>query len=206
MRIRINLSIVTTTSALTHSGDPWIPLLDFFNGHEPSNHQGIGRRNFFLIGSVGYAFCSIRNGKWCFILFRRSGDGRSVRGSVIFAGGVGVFQATILVEHRGFLSTVTQFLTHGLHLSFQYLYPFPQLLLSMVGFIELNSMTVETLLELVHSMVDILVPFHATVDQSLHSTSHVFFDGGNPCLLLPPLLGHSAHLMELPLQSIGLNK
>jgi hypothetical protein len=107
---------------------------------------------------------------------------------MIFARGVSVFQATIFLEHRGFLSTVAQFVAHGFHLSFQYLHSFPQLFLSTIRLVDFHSVSVETLLELVHSTIDIFVPFHTTIDQGLHSMSHVFFDLGNSCLLLPPLL------------------
>jgi hypothetical protein len=188
MGIRVNLSIATATGALTYSGDARIHLFDFFNGHEPSNHQGVGRRNVLLIRSVGNALCSIGNGKWCFVLFRRNGDGRSVRRSVILARGVGVLQIAIFLERRGFLSAVTQLVAHGFHLSLQYFHPFSQLLLSTIRFVDFHSVSVETLLEFVHSTVDVLIPFHATVDQGLHSTSHVFFDLGNSSLFLPPLL------------------
>jgi hypothetical protein len=95
---------------------------------------------------------------------------------------------TIFLEHRGFLSAVAQLVAHGFHLSLQYFHPFPQLLLSTIRLVDFHSVSVETLLELVHSMVDVLVPFHATVDQGFHSASHVFFDFGNSSLLLPPLL------------------
>jgi hypothetical protein len=151
MGIRINSSVSSTTSSLTHGSNARISLLDFIDWHQrriPTNQGGNTAEGWdiLLVGMVGSTFCSIQDRNRNFVLFRKHGDGRSARWSVIGTGRIGVLETTILLERGRTISTVTQIFTHGLYLRLQHFNPLLQFLLSMIGLINLDPMTIDLLL------------------------------------------------------------
>jgi hypothetical protein len=209
MRIRVNSLIPSSTSTLTHGSDARISFLDFFDRYQhrvPTNQGGYatGRWDVLLVQERS-VLCSIRNRDRDFIPFRENHNWRRHRGSMILIRRADVFQITVIFKCGGSLSTVTQSLTHGLHLRLQDFDSLPQLFLLTIGLVDLHPMAVQTLLEPVHFLVDVFVPFHGTIDDGLHSTVHGLLDLGDSGLLLPPRLLHFTQFVKLGFQSICLD-